>query len=94
MKVRKGTSKAPTKLVLHNIRTFRNNSEQVKKNHSTESKKQNTLLNLERSKEEDRKRKRNEGNNSTIFTGRVVVNNYINNSFCGYKTFPTRILLW
>ena len=31
MKVRKGTSKAPTKLVLHNIRTFRNNSEQVKK---------------------------------------------------------------
>ena len=53
MKVRKGTSKAPTKLVLHNIRTFRNNSEQVKKNHSTESKKQNTLLNLERSKEEE-----------------------------------------
>ena len=57
MKVRKGTSKAPTKLVLHNIRTFRNNPEQLKQT-AFKKKKKSKRTNKSRTKQRRRNKKK------------------------------------
>jgi hypothetical protein len=58
MKVRIRTSKAPTKLVLHNIRTFRNNPEQLKQKAFNKKKKEKRTTKSKTKRRRRNKKKR------------------------------------